>query len=260
MIFAAQIAINFMKKISLLLIVLFCITACSKRETNFTVSGNVEGLKKGTLYLQKLDDTLLVNVDSVVINGDANFILKDYIESPQVMYLYLDRSDNSQYDNRIEFFGEEGEMTINTTLKNFQVDAKIIGSKNQVKLAEYKTMMSRFNDRNLELIQQNFEAQRDENEELLIATNREYESLLKRKYLYTVNFALNNKDMEIAPYLALSEVFDANIKYLDTIYSAITPPVKESKYGKELKNFLKERRKLEKVDQIEVTSAEEETE
>lgn len=257
MIFAAQIAMNFMKKISLLLIALLCLAACSERETNFTVSGNVEGLKKGTLYLQKLEDTLLVNVDSVVVHGDANFILKDYLESPQMMYLYLDKSDNSRYDNRIEFFAEKGEMTINTTLKNFQVDAKITGSANQVKLAEYKTMMSRFNERNLELIQQNFEAQRDENEELLVATNKEYESLLSRKYLYTVNFALNNKDLEIAPYLALSEVFDANIKYLDTIYAAITPPVKESKYGKELKNFLKERRKLEKIDEVEVTSAEE---
>ena len=234
-----------MKKLSQLLAILFSIAACSKKESNLLVKGNVEGLKKGTLYLQKIEDTLLINVDSVTINGDANFVMEDFITSPQIMYLFLDNLDNADYDERIEFFAEEGEVTINTTLKNFTVDAVVSGSANQTKLMEYRQMISRFNDKNLELIQNNFEAQRDNNEELLIKTNEEYNRLLTRRYLYTVNFAVNNKDLEIAPYLALAEVFDANIKYLDTIYNSMTPHVQKSKYGKDLKVFLKERRKLE---------------
>lgn len=236
-----------MKKISFLLIILLSITACSDKENNLLVKGQVKGLKKGTIYLQKIEDTLLINVDSVMIDGDANFELRDYLESPQIMYLFLDKIDNTEYTDRIEFFAEEGEVTINTTLKNFEVDAKVVGSANQQKLMDYKNMMQRFNDKNLELIQLNFEAQRDNNEELIIATNKEFDKLLTRKYLYTVNYAVNNKDLEIAPYLALSEVFDANIKYLDTIYSSLTPEVKKSKYGKDLKSFLKERRKNEKL-------------
>jgi len=237
-----------MKKISVLLVILLSVIACSEKESNLSVSGNVKGLKKGTLYLQKIDDTVLVNVDSMVVDGDANFILKDYIKSPQIMYLYLDKVDNAQYDDRIEFFAEEGEMTINTSLKNFQVDAKITGSANQNKMNEYRQMMSRFNEKNLDLIKRNFEAERDDNQEALVAIDKEYNQLLTRKYLYTVNFAINNKDLEIAPYLALSEVFDANIKYLDTIYSSMTPHVKKSLYGKNLKSFLKERKKNEKIE------------
>jgi hypothetical protein len=238
-----------MKKISLLLLIILSISACSEKENNLLVKGHVKGLKKGTIYLQKIEDTLLINVDSVMIDGDANFELSDYLESPQVMYLFLDKVDNTDYNDRIEFFAEEGEVTINTTLKNFEVDSKIVGSVNQEKLTEYKKMMQRFNDKNLDLIQKNFEAQRDDDEELIIATNQEYDNLLTRKYLYTVNYAMNNKDLEIAPYLALSEVFDANIKYLDTIYTSLTPKVKKSKYGKDLKSFLKERRKNEKLEE-----------
>lgn len=237
-----------MKRISLILAIIISITACSTKESNLLVKGNIEGLKKGTLYLQKIEEAILVNVDSVMINGDSNFELKDFITSPQIMYLFLDKVDNAEYDERIEFFAEEGEVTINTTLKNFAVDAKVLGSSNQTKLMEYREMMSRFNDKNLELIQSNFEAQRDNNEELLVKTNMEYDKLLSRRYLYTVNFAVNNKDLEIAPYLALSEVFDANIKYLDTIYNSMTPDVQKSKYGKDLKDFLKERRKIEKLE------------
>lgn len=238
-----------MKKFSILLLMILSITACSDKENNLLVKGHVKGLKKGTLYLQKIEDTLLINVDSVMINGDANFELGDYLESPQIMYLLLEKVDNTNYNDRLQFFAEEGEVTINTTLKNFELDAKVAGSANQEKLVEYKKMMQRFNDRNLELIQKNFEAQRDNNEELIISTNQDFDKLLARKYLYTVNYAINNKNLEIAPYLALSEVFDANIKYLDTIYTSLSKEVKKSKYGKDLKSFLKERRKNEKLEE-----------
>lgn len=240
-----------MKKISILLLAIIALSSCKNKESNLIVNANIEGLKKGTVYLQKIEDTLMVDVDSVAVNGNANITLEAFIESPQIMYLYLKKVDNSQYDDRIDFFAEKGEVSINTTLENFVTDAKIIGAKNQEKLEEYRKMMSRFNDKNLELIKENFEAQKEENEEKLIEVNKQYESLLKRKYLYTVNFAINNKDLEVAPYLALSEVFDANIKYLDTIYNSLEPKVKKSMYGKELKDFLKERKaEQEEVDNI----------
>lgn len=238
-----------MKKLALLLMVLIGISACSEKESNLTVSGTVKGLKKGTLYLQKIEDTLMVNVDSMVVDGDPNFILETYLESPQMMYLYLEKVDNNRFDDRIDFFADQGEVTINTSLEKFETAAKIVGSANQEKLMEYRKMMSRFNDQNLDLIKESFEAEKAQDEDKLIEIDGKYDRLLKRKYLYTVNFAINNKDLEIAPYLALSEVFDANIKYLDTIYTSLSPKVKKSKYGKELKSFLKERREQEELEE-----------
>ncbi|TBW28382.1 DUF4369 domain-containing protein [Gramella sp. KN1008] len=238
-----------MKKLALLLLILIGITACSEKESNLTVTGTVKGLKKGTLYLQKIEDTLMVNVDSMVVDGDPAFTLEAYIDSPQMMYLYLEKVDNNRFDDRIDFFADKGEITINTNLEKFETEAKIVGSANQEKLMEYRKMMSRFNNQNLDLIKESFEAEKAEDEERLMEVDKKYDRLLKRKYLYTVNFAVNNKDLEIAPYLALSEVFDANIKYLDTIYTSLSPKVKKSKYGEELKKFLKERREQEKLEE-----------
>lgn len=230
-----------MKKIGLLLLVFCCLAACSTEEKNLTVTGKVQGLKKGTLYLQKIEDTSLVTLDSIVINGQDDFQLEGYIESPQILYLYLNKVDNNIYDDRLLFFGEPGEMIVNTTLKDFETDAIIQGSVNQEKLNEYRNMMQRFNSRNLELIQSNLMAQKNQDQAGVDSTQRAHNNLLKRRYLFTVNFALNNKDLEIAPYLAISEVYDANIKYLDTIYQSLTPRIKESKYGQSLEDFLKER-------------------
>lgn len=236
-----------MKKLSLLLAVLFCIAACSTEETNTTINGKVQGLKKGTLYLQKIEDTSLVNIDSVVVSGDASFSFKTYLESPQILYLYLNKTDATEMDDRITFFAEPGEMVINTSLENFESDAVVEGSKNQEKLMEYRNMMKRFNDKNLELIQANLQAQQQKDEEAIQRTNEAHNSLIKRRYLFTVNYALNNKDLEVAPYLAISEVYDANIKYLDTIYNSLAPEVRDSRYGKSLSDFLEERRKMEKI-------------
>ena len=61
---------------------------------------------------------------------------------------------------------------------------------------------------------------------------------LKRQYLYSINFAINNNDSEVAPYIALSDVFDAKSSFLDSIYNSLTPRISESKYGVILKEYL----------------------
>lgn len=238
-----------MKKLGLITSILCCLVlvACSTEEKNLTVKGKVQGLKKGTLYLQKIEDTALVTLDSVIVSGQETFEFETFIESPQVLYFYLNKVDNSDYDDRLLFFAEPGEMVVNTTLKNFETDAVVEGSKNQEKLTEYRSMMQKFNTKNLELIKSNLLAKKENDQKLIDSTEQAHDNLLKRRYLYTVNFAINNKDMEIAPYLAISEVYDANIKYLDTIYKSLTPEVQTSRYGQSLKEFLAERRAVEKA-------------
>ncbi|SHJ08691.1 protein of unknown function [Mesonia phycicola] len=238
-----------MKKFILLGLITTFIISCSNKEANFRLSGTIDGLKKGTLYLQKIDDTLVVDIDSIQINGDSNYLLEANIEEPQILFLYLDKVDGEKNDDIIDFFAEKGEMTINTELKNFTSAAKVIGSKNHEKLTEYRSMLKRFNNQNLDLIKENFEAQKENDEEKIIAINKKYENTLKRKYLYTVNFAINHKKYEIAPYIMLTEVFDANTKYLDTVYNSLDKKVQKSLYGKEMKNYIKERKKLEKLEE-----------
>lgn len=237
-----------MKKLITAFILLLIVSACSK-PNNFILSGNVKGLKKGNLLLQRLNDTSLVTLDSTRVNGDSNFELSTNLKEPEVLFLYLDKSIGDKNDDIIEFFAEKGEMSITTSLKNFEVDAKINGSKNQKKLEEYNHTITKFNDQHLEIIKENFDAQRNNDQEEILATNNKYENLLRRKYLYTVNYAITNKDLEIAPYLALSEVFDANVKYLDTIYNSFDRNIRKSLYGKKLKKLIKDRKKTNKQEE-----------
>lgn len=228
-----------MKKHLFLTVLSIFIIACGgDTENTMTVTGKVKGLKKGTLYLQKIPDSILITIDSLKVKDDGSFVFKTELESPEIFYLYLNKKDNNTLNDRITFFGEPGIITINTSWNTFDTNSSVEGSETQKKLEEFREVMSRFNKKNLERLQflRNSEVQLDS---LQIDSIQKLDAKsTQREYAYALNFALHNKNSYIAPYIALTEVPDANIKYLDSIYSVLSPAVADSKYGKELKKHL----------------------
>ena len=225
-----------MKKILLAFSILLVIS-CTKETSNFTLKGNIKGLKKGTVYLEREQDSTYKVIDSLEINGNSNFELHYNLEEPEVLFLRLNKNDNEE--GIIKFFADRGITEINSTLKNFNFDAKIKGSKQQELLDEYIGIMSKFNNQYLDLIKESFEPKKvNDTTSTNLNYEEKYNSLLRRKYLYTINFAVTHNTSEIAPYLALTEIADANPKYLDTIYNSLETSLKTSLYGKKLKVFL----------------------
>lgn len=94
--------------LSIALLVIF-MTSCSHNDKLMHLSGEVKGLKKGTLLLQKIEDTSLVTVDSVGILGDSRFEFSEEIDSVQMYYLYVRLINGELRDDRIPFFAEPGE-------------------------------------------------------------------------------------------------------------------------------------------------------
>lgn len=233
-----------MKHLLPLVLIAIILTSCQNKNDNLFITGHIDGLKKGTLYLQKVGDSSLVTVDSIQISGSSEFVFNTYIDEPQIMFIELERNNGDNYAELINFFAESGEIALTTSLKNYGMDLEIVSEfENQKKLEEYNEVVKRFNDQRLDLIEANFEASKAQDEIKLDSLNKRFNSILKRKYLYTVNFALNNKNLEVSPYVILSEAFDANIMYLDTIYNSLEKPIQKSLYGKQLKELIKERKK-----------------
>jgi hypothetical protein len=229
-----------MKKISIAFIAITLLFACSekKSENNLHLTGNIKGLKKGTLYVQRVDNNKLVALDTIAIDGNSNFETNIDLKSPEMLYLFLDRGVSNSLDNNLLFFAEPGDISIETNLENYIADAKVTGSKNQDLYYEYKKVDKRFQDESLTLIEKKFNAMKNKNESELTSIVAKQETNIKRKYLYATNFAINNKDYEVAPYIALSEIYDINLKYLDTIHKSMSPKVAQSLYGKKLTEYI----------------------
>lgn len=228
-------------------IIFLTLIGCSTDTEKMNLTGTVKGLKKGTLLLQKFEDTVLVTVDSVLVDGNSNFSFSEKVESPEIYYLYVRLKDGSLRDDRITFFAENSAMDIQTNLTNFGNAAVVKGSKNDSILKEFDKLKQRYVTKNLDFIEQRFKIGKKNSDSLEMDLSRKQNALILSKYLATINFALNNKDYEVAPYLILSEAYNSNVKYLDTVYNALAPKIKNSKYGKELELFIVNRKKTDTV-------------
>ena len=194
-----------------------------------TVKVKIENFKKGNVYLQKISDSALINVDSIFVKKNESIILKYNIDSPELFYLNLDVSN---IENRIEFFGEKGEINIDTSLEKFNSDFKISGSSIDSIYRDYLSVIKKFNNQKLDLIQLSFNLTKTELNDSLIKVQNQIKSLNKRQYLYNLNYTVSNGNSFISPLIAINEFSESGKIVLDTIKNSMSKQVLESKYGK----------------------------
>ena len=222
---------------------LFLITllvSCSSPKKDMQVTVEVKNLKKGTLYLERVQDSVLVTVDSIFLGREEAVVLQADLDHPELFYILLDRNQTNDIDNRIPFFGHAGEISILTTLDDYVTKAEVSGSPTQEIYNAYLQVIRQFNNEELDLLAADLQAQISQNADSLTLVERQTASLSKRKILFTTNFAVNNANSVVAPYLALSELPKVSKSFLDTIAASMSEDVANSRYGMLLTDFLSE--------------------
>ena len=231
------------KALSLIILIVLAVSCGKKNDANFTLKGKVKGLKKGIVYLQKDGDSSIVDLDSIVIVGQTEFELHTDLKEPMLLYLKLFKNDGKEH--YIPFFADKGVTEISTTLKSFNYESEIKGSKQQELIEEYLSFITKFKDKNLDIIEASYMAQKRNDSIALDSLNNLADLLIKRKYAYTIQFAMNNKDSEVAPYLALTQSNNINPVYIDSIYNSLGTEIKNSLYGKKLNDAITARKSAE---------------
>ena len=198
----------------------------------------VKDLKKGTLYLERVQDSILVAVDSMQITQEKPIVLEADLNHPELFYVLLDRNKADDFDNRIPFFGEAGNISIQTTLDGYVTKAEVVGSPTQDIFNSYNKVISQFNNEELDLLAAYLQAQISQNSDSLALLEKQSASLAKRKILFTANFAVNNNNSVITPYLALYNLTSGSKILLDTIAASMSDDVRNSSYGKQLRDYL----------------------
>ena len=222
-------------KNNIFLILIFLATACSQPSKTMTVNGSIQGFQKGTLYLQRVDDGRFITLDSLAMNSTTDFELGYDLEEAELLFLSFSEDINAE---RVSFFADKGVTTINTSLKRFKYDAQIEGGTQQQLLDTYYKNIDRFKDQRLDAMEGQLNAEKEGNKDQADSLLAVMDNITKRSYLYTVNFAINNKDSEVAPFVAVSEIYDANVKFLDTINKILPPKIANSKYGIILEDYI----------------------
>ena len=229
-----------MKKSTIVFILLiFLLNSCktnSYKEGNLLVKGQIKGLRLGNLLLKQVQKDSFATIDSIKVDGNENFVFTATIQQPQMMLLELPEVK----DGRILFFAAPGDtIDIFSYVESFGISPKIKGGVNQNKRNEYDEMIRQFNNKELDLTKEQFEAAKAGYDRIADSLKTKLHNLQKKRKLYALNFIFNNKDKAIGPYIALMEFYN-NPKVLDTVYKVLTDDNKQSVYAKEIKKILTE--------------------
>ena len=223
-----------MRKILFVLSVIGILNSCTEdKDSNFVLKGKVEGMRKGMVYLKNEVDGSLVTVDSLFLKGTEKFEFKGNIESPEVFYLSTSRRNSSS----LPIFIEKKEIIVDASIKDL-LTANISGSKNQELLDQFNKIIGRFNNRKNELYVKGLKANNKNHKITLKTISGQYERNERKKTLYILNFAVNNGEFDIAPYIALNYLSSSDITVLDTINKSMSEEVKLGRYGKELNELV----------------------
>ena len=229
-----------MKRYINYLLVLIFFNCTNELGKNLTISGNIKGLRKGKLYLQKyINDTTLINIDSLKIEGVEDFEFSDSLSEAQFYFLTLKKDETDTTLQKIPFFAEKGKIKINTRLNTFLSSVKIEGSENQILWDEYLMIMRKFNNQNIQLVKDYLEKKGEfDSKKRDVLFEKKNDLINRKKVLFSLNFAMNNIDKEISAYIGLYELNNISNKYLDSLYSKLNTDIKNSFYGKKLKRKL----------------------
>ncbi len=231
-----------MKKIISISLIICGLISCVT-ENEMRVHTTIKGLQKGTVYLQKVQDSTLITLDSIVINGvDKPFTLIATANSAEIFYLYIDKIDGIPYNDRITFFGEKGDVNISTHLDKINTKIRITGSESNTIYEAYQKIIKQIN---IQLAQENIkilQAQVNKNQDKILASDKKALQLIRAKYLRAIQFAMQHNKSVVAAYIGAREIPEAQIKYLDTIYNGLSKKIKKSIYGKELKGIITNRK------------------
>ena len=223
-----------MRKYSILLFIVF---SCNINEENFELSGNINGLENGAIYLiesSNIEQEIIL--DSTTVDNSSSFLLKGYIKEPQILKIRLGESNS----NEIEFFAEIGEMKLNTSNKRFQFDAQFSGSRHQENLDKFNSFLVKYEEEDLELLERQIEESMKNNQKSIDSISILRDKIEKKKILFIINYIKNKKEEIISPYLALKYNKDINKDYLLKIYNSYSKEISNSKYGIELNKIINE--------------------
>lgn len=220
------------------IVLFFFIFSCTKtdNENYFSLSLEIEDLKKGIIYLEKINDSSLVVIDSVLYNGNNSIEFQGKINEPEIMVISL-IFENQPEPKRFPFFMEKSNIILKTRLKDFgyKIDSK--GSKNDSIYRQYLEINKKFNNEKLDLISKSLGFQKSNNKDSISFYDSKLVSVNKRQFLHNANFALRYSNYEIAPYIAITDLRESSA-ILDTIYKSLDSGIKNSKYALELKTLL----------------------
>ena len=183
-----------MKKF-LVFIFFILISACEIDKDNMIIEGQIIDLKNSKIYLTIVDEEKIIDSANVI---DGKFTLKTYINEPIEMSLILKEKNSGE---KFNFFSEPSSILFRSSKEKFIFNAQIQNSKLFTEFKNIENQISKFNEKDLELLAEQIELSVKGDQKKYDSINGERIKINQKKILFIVNYSLNNNSSPVSAFI-----------------------------------------------------------
>ncbi len=230
-----------MKKTLLLLAVVLVFVSCKKlADGEYEITGNVKGMKTGTVYLEKQSPMGMGTqpVDTVKII-DGKFVIKGKTKETEISFIQIEK-----LQGKIPFILEGGEIEI-TVDKDSLFKSKSVGTYSNDEFTKFndesnkiqkrlQKKVTEFQNKNMAIIN---EAQKNNDTLTMSKLRDEYEFIQKDITDYTFTYPKTHPKSFIS--VLIIQMMVNNPKYakeIEPLYNSLDESLKKTKPGKSIKS------------------------
>lgn len=226
-----------MKKLIYSLLAALLMFSCTTGP-KYNIEGTIEGLESGPAVLKKIVEGELVTVDSVQIK-DGAFKFAGTVEQPELYIIIF----NDTLD-AVQLFVENVDIKINGTVNEIG-NAEVSGSDITTIYNGFNEEVANYNLQFRTLINDYYQSISTGDTARVKEIETEYGNVEKQQNEFIENFIAENSNNIVGPYITYRHLaYKLEADELDSIVSAFTPEISESKYVKTLNEQLETMKKV----------------
>ena len=213
-------------------IILIVLSSCSGEKDNLIIEGDIQGVKNSNIYLSFSESQKIIDSAKVI---DGKFNLKLYLSEPVEMDLIL---ENKNSENKFDFITEPAHILFTSSKDKFVFNGKIQNSKLYSEYKNLKNQISRFDEKDLEMLAEQIQISVKGNQNKYDSLNGQRLKLNQRKILFIVNYAMSNKTSPLSAFISYKYRNSISDDYLKKIFENLSDEIKGSYYGAKLNSNL----------------------
>lgn len=221
-----------MKKILLVLSLVFAVVACNQKSEGYVIEGEIRGeLENGTkVYLKKIgDENKPVDVDTTAVT-DGKFVFEGIAGAPEAHFIFIGESQSY-----ILIVLENGEIEL-TAQKDSLGLAKVEGAPQNDMLAAFMKKRQAMSQKSMDIQKDMEVANTSRDEVAMTSLNEEMNDFQEEYKSFEMDFIKANPSALISVMLLGNAISRRSIESseVQTVFDSFTPEIKETKVAKRI--------------------------
>lgn len=218
-----------MKKIFIALSAIGLFLGSCTSADQYKLTGKVEGVTEGKVYLSKLQDNKLVKTDSTEMTA-AGFSFEGTVAFPEMVYIELTGQRGA-----IQLFLENSVITVDADVKNLR-EAKVVGSSNQDILTAFGELQKEFQEKQQVLYPEYQKAAEAKNQVAMDSIEAEFNKVKADKLITSKEFLKLNSNTYAAAFVAYRIASSLEATEMEEIYILLGENAQKSSYATLIKD------------------------